>query len=92
MRDSKISVTLPAAARPTAVASIKRFFVEQLDEEIGDLKAMLILDYILAEHGPSIYNQALADARAFLEERAADIEGLGFPHEFPSMNAPKRSK
>ena len=52
---------------------------------------MLVLDYILAEHGPTIYNQALADARAFLEERVADVEGLGFAQEFPSLKAPKRS-
>jgi len=58
----------------------------------GDLKAILVLDYILAEHGPTIYNQALADARTFMEERAADVEGLGFDREFPSLNAPKRSK
>jgi len=91
MRD-KSSITLPDATRQKAVSSIKRFFVEQLDEEIGDLKAMLVLDYILTEHGPTIYNQALADARGFIEQRAADVEGLGFPQEFPSLNTPKRPK
>ena len=91
MRD-KSSITLSDPARSKAIASIKRFFVEQLDQDIGDLKAMLVLDYILGEHGPSIYNQALADARAFMEERAADVEGLGFEREFPSLNVPKRSK
>ena len=28
--------------------------IEQLDEEIGDLKAMLVLDYILTEQGPAM--------------------------------------
>jgi len=91
MRD-KSAVTLSDPARSKAIASIKRFFVEQMDEEIGDLKAMLVLDYILAEHGPAIYNLALADARAFVEERAADVEGLGFAQEFPSLSAPRRAK
>ena len=90
MRDK--SLQLPDASKKLAVASIKRFFTEQLDQEIGDLKAMLVLDYILAEHGPSIYNLGLADARAFIEERAADVEGLGYPHEYPSVNAPKKSR
>jgi len=89
MRD-KSSIELPDPTRQKAVASIKRFFAEQLDDDIGDLKAMLVLDYILAEHGPTIYNLALADARGFVEERAADVEGLGFPQEYPSLNAPKR--
>ena len=90
MRD-KSSLSLPDPAKKQALASIKRFFTEQLDDEIGDLKAALVLDYILAEHGPSIYNLALADARAFVEERAADVEGLGYPQEFPSLNVPKRT-
>jgi uncharacterized protein (DUF2164 family) len=91
MRD-KSALTLSDPARSKAVMSIKRFFTEQLDQDVGDLKAMLVLDYILAEHGPTIYNQALADARAFMEERAADVEGLGFQQEYPALNAPKRSK
>ena len=90
MRD-KLSIALSAPTRAKATASIRKFFAEELDHEIGDLKAMLVLDYILAEHGPTIYNQALADSRAFLEERVADVEGLGFTQEFPSLNAAKRS-
>ena len=90
MRDK--SLGLPDASKKLAVASIKRFFTEQLGQEIGDLKAMLVLDYILAEHGPAIYNLGLADARAFIEERAADVEGLGYPHEYPSVNAPKKPR
>ena len=90
MRDTSLS--LPDASKKLALASIKRFFTEQLDQEIGDLKAMLVLDYILAEHGPAIYNLALGDARAFIEERAGDVEGLGYPQEYPSVNAPKKSR
>ena len=91
MRD-KSTLSLPDPVRKRAVASIKQFFAEQLDDEIGDLKATLVLDYILSEHAPTIYNRALADARAYIEERAADVEGLGYPQEFPLLNAPKRTK
>ena len=78
--------------RKQAIASIKHLVADTLDQEIGDLKAGLILDYILKEHGPTIYNQALADARGFMEERAADVEGLGYPTEFPLSAVPKRAK
>jgi len=87
-----MAIALSPEIRKQLLASIKRYAAENMDEEIGDLKAMLVLDYILTEHGPTIYNQALADARGFIEERAADVEGLGFPHEFPSLNTPKRAK
>ena len=58
------------------VASIKRYAAANLDEEIGDLKAGLLLDYCLKEIGPSIYNQAIADAQAYFTGRVADLEGV----------------
>lgn len=32
-----------------------------MDEEIGDLQADLLLDYVLGEIGPTVYNRAIAD-------------------------------
>jgi uncharacterized protein (DUF2164 family) len=44
------------------VESIKRFFDEEMDEPVGDLKALRVLDFCLREIAPSVYNQAIADA------------------------------
>lgn len=79
----KSDIRLSDDAKKQAIASLKRYAAEQMDEEIGDLKAELLLDFIFEEFGPTIYNQAIADARAFFEERAADLEGVSFPVEFP---------
>lgn len=86
----KPSISISDAARKQGIASIKHFVLDTLDQEIGDLKAALILDYFLKEHGPTVYNQALADARAFVEEKAADLEGLGYQVEFPLSTAAKK--
>ncbi|KPJ97891.1 MAG: hypothetical protein AMS20_16720 [Gemmatimonas sp. SG8_28] len=82
MRD-RPPIAISTEARPRALASIKRYFLEELDDDIGDLKAELMLDFILREIGPTIYNQAIADARAFFEERSADLEGVCYHAEFP---------
>jgi uncharacterized protein (DUF2164 family) len=82
MRD-KPPIEMSDVARKQAVASIRRYFDENIDEKIGDLKAALFLDYILAEHGPAIYNQAMADARRFFEERSADLGAVSYQVEFP---------
>jgi uncharacterized protein (DUF2164 family) len=89
MRD-KAPITISDGARKQAIASIRRYFAENLDQEIGDLKAALALDYFLAEHGPTIYNQAIADARAFFDERAADLGAICYHAEFPFWNASRR--
>lgn len=62
--------------------SIKRFFAQELDEDIGDLKAMRVLDYFASEIGPSIYNQAIADAQVYFQEKATDLGGVRYEAEF----------
>jgi uncharacterized protein (DUF2164 family) len=63
-------------------ASIKRYVAENLDQEIGDLKAGMLLDYCLEEIGPAVYNRAIADAQAYFQGRVADLEGVCYETEF----------
>ena len=63
-------------------ASIKRYVAENLDEEIGDLKAALFLEFCVAEIGAVVYNQAIMDAQAYFQERANDLEGVCHMPEF----------
>jgi uncharacterized protein (DUF2164 family) len=88
-------ITLSPDATKRLHASIKRYFAEHLDEEIGDLKAAMLLGYFLAEIGPSVYNQAIGDARTYFEGRVADLEGVCYQEEFaywkPSTGGGRRS-
>ena len=63
--------------------SIKRFWSEELDEEIGDLRAALVLDYFLREPGPVVYNLAVEDARGWIQDRLADLDGSVHAPEAP---------
>ena len=81
MRDQP-GITISAPARKQAVASIRQYFADEMTEEIGDLKAALVLDYFLTEIGPVVYNQAIADAKAFMDERAADLSATCYHKEF----------
>lgn len=62
--------------------SIRRYFKEELDEDIGDLKSTLFLDFCLREIGPCIYNQAVADAQAILQGRVTDLDSECSEPEF----------
>lgn len=79
----KPALAMPPEVRHRAIASLRRYVDEELEQEIGDLKADLLLGYVLEELGPTIYNRAIADARAFFEERAADLDGVCYRAEFP---------
>jgi len=76
------ALALSPDAKKRAVASLKRYAAENLEEEIGDLKADLLLDYVLREIGPTIYNQAIADAKAFFQARTADLDAVCYRKEF----------
>ena len=66
---------LPKETRADALASIKRYFRENMPEPIGDLAAGMLLDYFLEEIGPAIYNRAIADAQARMQQRVQDLDG-----------------
>ncbi|UCF36089.1 MAG: DUF2164 domain-containing protein [Acidobacteriota bacterium] len=64
------------------IQSIKRYFRDELEQEIGDLKARLLLNFIKLEIGPVIYNEAIRDAQGFFQDRVVDLEGACFEPEF----------
>ena len=89
-----ITLELNKQQRAEAVASLKRYFEENLDP-IGDLPAGLLLNFILEEIGPAIYNQAIADAQARLTQRVADLNGELYADEFqywPRADARRKSR
>jgi uncharacterized protein (DUF2164 family) len=83
-----VTIALLKQTRERAILSIRQYFDENMDEEIGDLKAGLLLDYFLVEIGPSIYNRAIADAQTFFQEKVADLEGACYEPEFEYRSKP----
>ena len=69
-----MAITLPAETRKELIHSIKHYFVKERDEAIGDLSAGFLLDFIVEEIGPSIYNQAIRDAQSHLQRAVADLD------------------
>jgi uncharacterized protein (DUF2164 family) len=76
-----MAIEIPDETRRTLIASIRRYFAEEMDEEIGDLKASLLLDFVLQEVGPTVYNGAIADAQARMQERVVDLDGICYEPE-----------
>ena len=88
-----MSIILPDETSDRIVASLKRYFSEELDAELGDLKAKLLLDFLMKEVAPSIYNAAITDAQTYIRDRVADLDGACFEPEFGywPRSTPRRS-
>ena len=52
-----MAIELSQEVRKQLRASIKRYALENLEQDIGDLKADMLLEYFLKEIGPTVYNQ-----------------------------------
>lgn len=77
-----MTIDLPKDARAGAIASLRRYFEEEMSEPIGDLPAGLLLNFFLEEVGPLIYNRAIAEAGERMQARAMDLPAELFADEF----------
>ncbi len=88
-------IELNKVARADAIASLRRYAEENFAEPLGELPTNLLLDFILEEIGPSIYNKAISDAQTRLQLRLADLHGELFAKEFaywPRLDAKKKAR
>lgn len=77
-----MSVELSNQARMDAVASIRRYFEENMQEPLGEMPAGLLLNFFLEEIGPAVYNKAVGDVQTRMQQRVADLEGELYEDEF----------
>lgn len=55
------------------IGAIKKYFLNEREEDLGDLAATLILDFFIEKLGPEIYNQAIQDAYMYMNEKIQDL-------------------
>lgn len=69
-----MSIELSREDRAKAIASLERFFAEELDQRIGNIAAGALLNFFLEELGPLAYNQAVAQVQERLQERIQELD------------------
>ncbi len=67
-------VKLSGDRRKKLIESTKTYFKESHEQEIGDLKAGLILEFFVQELGPPVFKLAIRDAQAFFHQKIEDLE------------------
>jgi uncharacterized protein (DUF2164 family) len=90
-----MKIEISQQARTEAIASIQRYFEENLPEPIGNLPAGLLFDFFVEEIGPLIYNRAISDSQARMALRVSDLGGELYADEFqywPKIDAKRRNR
>lgn len=69
-----MAIELHDQVRKEAIASIERYFRENMEEKIGNIAAAGLLGFFLEEIGPVVYNQAVADVQERLQMRVSELD------------------
>lgn len=73
-----MSIEITKQEAEECIHSLKKYSSTEMGQELGDLQAKLLLDYILKEIAPLAYNQGVKDAEKFLRVRLEDLPATVF--------------
>jgi uncharacterized protein (DUF2164 family) len=74
---------LPKEQKEQLVLHIQQFFELERSETIGTIAAEQLLDFMIKEIGPHVYNSAINDARKTVLERMQSLEDELYALEKP---------
>ncbi len=63
------------------VEKTQLYMEDEFDQSIGELKAGFLLEFFIKEIGSQVYNQAISDSYAFMQERLIDMESTLYAPE-----------
>lgn len=81
--------------RVDAIASLQRYFAQNMPEPIGDLPAGMLLDFFLAEIAPLVYNNAISEAQTRMLRTVGDLTGDLYEKPFgyrPAQDEKRRGR
>jgi len=70
-----VSTGLSEERREQLLRDLEGFYLEEFDENLSRFRAEHILDFLLNALGPPIYNQAVQDARVFMQRKLDELDG-----------------
>ena len=71
---SKNALELSIEAKKKLLEELKYYFSTELDQEIGDLKAELLYEFLEQHFGKAWYNKGIRDSSVFLKQKLEDLE------------------
>lgn len=67
-------IKLSREQKQQLINNVKRYFETERDENLGDLAAENLIEFMLKQLGPIAYNAALSDARLTVMEQMQRLE------------------
>jgi uncharacterized protein (DUF2164 family) len=87
-----MTIELNKEKRTQVIASIQRYFEKNMEEKIGNITADALLEFLLQELGPVVYNKAVSDVQARLQARVMEVDMEVYEEEFQYWSKNERQK
>jgi len=71
--NNKNRIKLTKEKKNDMVTKIKNYFLEEREEDLGDLASGLILNFIIEELAEEFYNQGVYDSYEYMNDRIEDL-------------------
>ncbi len=70
----KATEAITEEARKKIARETGEFFQEKFESELSQFRAEMLVDFMVEKIFPTVYNEALLDARAYLTESLQEME------------------
>jgi uncharacterized protein (DUF2164 family) len=76
-------IKLSDERRSDLVATIQHFVASEFEQTLSEFQAQQLLDFFVRHLGAPVYNQAVQDVRAFLQDKVSDLDVEFYEPEEP---------
>jgi uncharacterized protein (DUF2164 family) len=73
MKSKKEKFNFTKEQKEDMITAIKNYFYNEREEEMGDLAANLMLNFIIEELGTEFYNAGVYDSYKYMNDRIEDL-------------------
>lgn len=72
------------------VPSLQRYFREEFDQELSEMRARFLLEYFQKEIAPLAYNRGVKDAERYFRSKTEDLTGICYEDPLTYWTRKKR--
>lgn len=72
------------------VPSLQRYFREEFDQELSEMRARFLLEYFQKEIAPLAYNKGVKDAEQYFRTKTEDLTGICYEDPLTYWTRKKR--
>ena len=72
------------------IPSLQKYFREEFDQELSEMKARFLLEYFQKEIAPLAYNKGVKDAEQYFRTKTEDLTGICYEDPLTYWTRKKR--